>query len=254
MPTFSRAAILVSASCQRRHSVVRSQPRSPLICFHGTRAARDLTSLRSTALIQSTQLKVCSSRVIAAAEGQTRMGSGCMRAISRADRATCGHALKYGRRGWRHHQPAMPQDRHSRPLIGPPVGNARAFQSARGPRRRCAGDGGGRWTRTFGTDLRASLPSVLPFFGWSSRRRNRSTQPTRTLQKRVDYFRQHIEITSVKGWSPTRETALSKGHPELPSINGMTLHPRESAEPFHPSGMVECERVPVPMTGSMGPP
>ena len=69
---FSRAAILVSASCHRRHAVVRSQPNSPLICFHGTRAARDQTSLRSASSIHSTQSDVCSSRVMADADGQTR--------------------------------------------------------------------------------------------------------------------------------------------------------------------------------------
>ncbi len=76
--TFSRVAILVSASCHRRHAVVRSTPNSPLICFQSTRAARDQTSLRSGPSIQSTQSKVCSSRVIAAADGQTRIGwAGC---------------------------------------------------------------------------------------------------------------------------------------------------------------------------------
>jgi hypothetical protein len=49
---FSRAAILVSASCQRRQAVVRSQPSSPLICFHGMRAAPDQTSLRSASSLQ----------------------------------------------------------------------------------------------------------------------------------------------------------------------------------------------------------
>ena len=74
-PTLSRAAIFVSASCQCRQAVVRSQPSSLLICFQGTRAARDQTSLRSSVPIQRTQSKVCSSRAIAAAEGRMRGGS-----------------------------------------------------------------------------------------------------------------------------------------------------------------------------------
>src|SRR5690606_1067266 len=79
---------------QRRQAVVRSQPSSPLICFHGTRAARDHTSLRSASSIHSTQSEVCSSRVIAAADGQTRMGCGSIAAISRLVRMICGQALK----------------------------------------------------------------------------------------------------------------------------------------------------------------
>jgi hypothetical protein len=59
--------------------VVRSKPSSPLICFHGTRAARDQTSLRSAASIQSTQSKVCSSRVIAAANGRDHERQGSRR-------------------------------------------------------------------------------------------------------------------------------------------------------------------------------
>src|SRR5690606_13005823 len=92
---FNRAAIFVSASCQRRHAVVRSQPCSWLMSFQGTRAARFQTSLRSSSSIQSTQSKVRSSRVIAAAEGHTRIGSGSMNAISRLDRTISGQVLKY---------------------------------------------------------------------------------------------------------------------------------------------------------------
>ncbi len=130
-----------------------------------------------------------------------------------------------------------------------PQGNARTRQLARGPGRRCAGHGGGRCTRAFGTGLRALLPPVLPLSRRPSRRRNRSTRPTSTLQERVAPFRQHIEITSVRGWNPWGETALSKGHLEAPPVGGVTPRRGESAEPFHPSGTVEGERVP-PLSGA----
>ena len=85
---------MVSASVHRRHAVVRSQPNSKVIAFHGTRAARSQISLRSSTVIQSIQSKVRSSRVIAPVEGKTRIGWGSIAAISFADRSTSGHALK----------------------------------------------------------------------------------------------------------------------------------------------------------------
>lgn len=91
-----------------------------------------------------------------------------------------------------------------------------------------------------GTELRASLPPVLPLRGSALRRRNGSARPAGTSPERGDPFLQDHEITSDKGWIPLGETAFCERIARLRRECGRTPSRRESGERLTPRRAVSA--------------
>jgi len=83
--------------------------------------------------------------------------------------------------------------------------------------------------------LGAWLPPVLAPFWRPPRRWSGSARPSTTCPKRVDPFRQDIEITSDQGWAPLGLVGFSRDSPKPSRIGGVTPCWRKRGERFSPS-------------------